>query len=56
MDRQLYRKNMQDILFNYPNLSVRAASVYDLVLDQHSPSTSFAPLKVGGVKLGNRNI
>jgi tRNA uridine 5-carboxymethylaminomethyl modification enzyme len=27
MDRKLYRQNMQQILFNYPNLSILAASV-----------------------------
>ncbi|MEX1148111.1 MAG: tRNA uridine-5-carboxymethylaminomethyl(34) synthesis enzyme MnmG, partial [Sphingomonadales bacterium] len=31
-DRALYRQNMQDILFDYPNLDIRAAAVEDLIL------------------------
>ncbi|KZT02005.1 GIDA-domain-containing protein [Laetiporus sulphureus 93-53] len=37
IDRKLYKKHMQEALHNYPNLDVRAASVFDLVL-HHSPS------------------
>nr|CAG8478547.1 14406_t:CDS:10 [Entrophospora candida] len=32
MDRKLYKKNMQECIFNYPNLKVLSASVYDLVI------------------------
>ncbi|CAG8753173.1 14764_t:CDS:2, partial [Cetraspora pellucida] len=30
IDRKLYKKHMQECLFNYPNLTIKAASVYDL--------------------------
>ncbi|KAG1748096.1 mitochondrial translation optimization protein [Suillus lakei] len=33
VDRKIYKRHMQDIIFNYPNLDVRAASVFDLVFD-----------------------
>ncbi len=33
-DRKLYRQAMQDILFDYPNLTVRAIAVEDLTIDQ----------------------
>lgn len=42
IDRVLYKKNMQDILFNYPGLDIKAASVFDLVIEQG---------KITGVKL-----
>lgn len=54
IDRTLYKKNMQDILFNYPNLDVCAGSVFDLVLDtspdSNSGATQYGSIK--GVKLG----
>ncbi|TFK51233.1 glucose-inhibited division protein A subfamily [Heliocybe sulcata] len=31
IDRTLYKKNMQDTIFHYPNLDVRSGSVFDLV-------------------------
>lgn len=40
---------MQDILFNYPNLDVRAGSVFDLLLDD-------ADARVAGVKLGTIGV
>lgn len=33
-DRKLYRQNMQDMLQNYPNLTIKAAAVEDLIFDQ----------------------
>ncbi|KAF4565410.1 Mitochondrial Translation Optimization [Pleurotus pulmonarius] len=42
IDRKIYKRTMQHILFNYPNLDVRAGSVFDLLLDD---------AKVAGVKL-----
>ncbi|KAL0948301.1 hypothetical protein HGRIS_010893 [Hohenbuehelia grisea] len=33
IDRTIYKRSMQDILFNYPNLHIRAGSAHDLVLD-----------------------
>jgi hypothetical protein len=48
---------MQDILFSYPGLSIKAASVFDLVIDESSSaagsgSGSAAVGKIAGVKLG----
>lgn len=34
IDRKLYKRNMQDILNNYPNLEIRSASVKDVVLSE----------------------
>lgn len=52
---------MQDVLFDYPNLHVRAGSVFDLVFD-HSAEPAAIPgtttgtgvrrAAVGGVRLG----
>ncbi|TEB24945.1 glucose-inhibited division protein A subfamily [Coprinellus micaceus] len=42
IDRVLYKRNMQDILFKYPGLDMQAASVFDLVIDDS---------KIAGVKL-----
>jgi tRNA uridine 5-carboxymethylaminomethyl modification enzyme len=53
IDRTLYKRNMQDILFRYPNLDVRAGSVFDLVLRQTNQGSSSAPAqKVEGIRLG----
>ncbi|KAH7909008.1 glucose inhibited division protein A-domain-containing protein [Hygrophoropsis aurantiaca] len=49
IDRKLYKKNMQEIIFNYPNLSIRPASVFDLVFT-HEPSTSTGPPVWGAVE------
>ena len=51
MDRVLYRTNMQGTLNNYPNLDVRAGSVFDLVFDV-PPSLNGPPSRIVGVKLG----
>jgi hypothetical protein len=47
---------MQETLFNYPNLDVRAGSVFDLVLDRTAASTGPAgpTFALQGVRLGNR--
>ena len=47
---------MQETLFNYPNLDVRAGSVFDLVLDHMAASTGPAgpTFAVKGVRLGNK--
>ncbi|ORY75661.1 glucose inhibited division protein A-domain-containing protein [Leucosporidium creatinivorum] len=34
IDRKLYKRNMQDVLDNYPNLEIRSASVKDVVLSE----------------------
>ena len=33
IDRKLYKKNIQNILFSYPNLSIKAASVCNLLFE-----------------------
>ena len=58
MDRKLYKKHMQKFLLNYPNLEIRAGSVFDLVLNptvpNYEPSTSQSVLAaVDGVRLGS---
>lgn len=37
MDRKLYKKHMQHTLLHYPNLDVRAGSVFDLILNHTKP-------------------
>ncbi|KAF9560582.1 glucose-inhibited division protein A subfamily [Agrocybe pediades] len=54
IDRKLYKKNMQELLFNYPGLDIRAGSVFDLIFD---PSNSDDPWgKISGVQLENNDI
>ncbi|KAF8514705.1 mitochondrial translation optimization protein [Hysterangium stoloniferum] len=51
MDRKLYKRHMQEVLFNYPNLDVRAASVFDLdAAHAESGMTRIGPSKAGLVK------
>lgn len=54
VDRKLYKRHMQEILFNYPNLQIRAASVHDLVF-QHDDATHGTWGTVKGVRLGKFN-
>jgi len=58
IDRNLYRDHMQETLFNYPNLDVRAGSIFDLVLDRTVVSTGPAgpTFAVQGVRLGNEPL
>ncbi|KAF8556687.1 GIDA-domain-containing protein [Imleria badia] len=59
VDRKLYKRHMQDIIFNYPNLDVRAASVSDLVFDHQMASSSSSPLvwgTVAGVRLETGDV
>jgi tRNA uridine 5-carboxymethylaminomethyl modification enzyme len=54
VDRKLYKSNMQAALSRYPNLDIRAGSVFDLVF-QHSGNAGPDGTrwgKIGGVKLG----
>ncbi|KAF8966124.1 glucose inhibited division protein A-domain-containing protein [Flammula alnicola] len=53
IDRQLYKENMQKLLFDYPGLDVRAGSVFDLIFD---PDSDNPWGKVTGVKLENKDI
>lgn len=58
IDRKLYKHHMQETLFNYQNLDVRAGSVFDLVLDYTTASTGPAgpTSAVQGVRLGNEPL
>jgi len=58
IDRKLYKEHMQETLFNYPNLEVRAGSIFDLVLDHTAVSTgpTGPTLAVQGVRLGNEPL
>jgi len=60
VDRRIYKHHMQNVIFGYPNLDVRAASVFDLVFDNGAvPSTSTSSSTWGtvtGVKLGAHAI
>lgn len=60
MDRKLYKKHMQETLFNYPNLHIRAASVFDLSVDRSSKDDASTSINhsvhrtgsIAGVRLG----
>ncbi|KAF9530813.1 glucose inhibited division protein A-domain-containing protein [Crepidotus variabilis] len=54
VDRKLYKKNMQDILFNYPGLEVRAGSVFDLVFHPLNLAQEWG--QIAGVKLDSGEI
>ncbi|KAI6001887.1 GIDA-domain-containing protein [Pisolithus albus] len=59
VDRELYRKHMQDIILNYPNLDVRSASVFDFEFDHailSTPSSTSAWGAVKGVRLDSGEI
>lgn len=47
-DRKLYRKNMQELLSDYENLSIKAAAVEDLLISDDDQN------KVSGVLTGGR--
>ncbi|KAI6024240.1 mitochondrial translation optimization protein [Pisolithus marmoratus] len=50
VDRELYRKHMQNIILNYSNLAVRAASVFNLEFDHSVPSSSESRPTWGAIK------
>ena len=54
IDRKLYKKNMQEIILNTPNLSVLAESVGDIILDEIGLSNTDENQRprIAGVKLG----
>ncbi|EGN97710.1 hypothetical protein SERLA73DRAFT_169961 [Serpula lacrymans var. lacrymans S7.3] len=61
IDRKLYKKHMQQIIFNYPNLVIQAASVFDLVFNHGVSDTckQEKPLLWGsieGVRLENGDV
>ncbi|CAG8502099.1 4810_t:CDS:10, partial [Scutellospora calospora] len=62
IDRKLYKKHMQECLFSYPNLTIKAASVLDLVMT-HNPivfsevgSQNHIHGEVKGIKLDSGDI
>ncbi|KIJ98559.1 hypothetical protein K443DRAFT_627723 [Laccaria amethystina LaAM-08-1] len=51
IDRKLYKKNLQDVLLlKYPNLDIRAGSVFDIIIDR-SDETLGRRGKISGIKL-----
>jgi tRNA uridine 5-carboxymethylaminomethyl modification enzyme len=58
IDRKLYKKHMQHTLLHYPNLDVRAGSVFDLILNHTKPpayvpdSNQNAWATIDGIRLG----
>ncbi|CAG8452766.1 5094_t:CDS:10 [Acaulospora morrowiae] len=59
IDRKLYKKYMQECLFNYPNLTIKSASVHDLAMI-YNPSILGDDQQVSGevqgIKLDSINI
>jgi tRNA uridine 5-carboxymethylaminomethyl modification enzyme len=59
IDRKLYKKHMQNALLNYPNLDVRAGSVFDLVFSHAAPQAPISSsggdvwATVDGIRLGS---
>ncbi|KAJ7280169.1 glucose inhibited division protein A-domain-containing protein [Mycena rebaudengoi] len=51
MDRKLYKKHMQQAIFDQPNLDVCAGSAFDLVFDHSEPLAPNQWGKITGVKL-----
>ncbi|GAO48696.1 GIDA-domain-containing protein [Saitoella complicata NRRL Y-17804] len=62
MDRKLYKKHMQETLFNYPNLSIMAGSVHDIVVEHDAAAEGSEDRvpgqygKITGVKLESGEI
>lgn len=61
IDRKIYKRHMQDMLQNYPNLTILSGSVHDLIIKHGSVNVDMASgnigAEVGGVTLEDgRNI
>ncbi|KAI9065742.1 glucose-inhibited division protein A subfamily [Trametes sanguinea] len=56
VDRKLYKKHMQEALHRYPNLDIRAGSVFDLVLSPPSTSYGLPRSEIRGVKLDSGEV
>ncbi|RHZ47083.1 hypothetical protein Glove_593g34 [Diversispora epigaea] len=61
IDRKLYKKHMQECLFNYPNLKIKSESVRDLVIEYNSlissgPDNERIYGEVRGIKLDSGEI
>ncbi|KAJ7577029.1 glucose inhibited division protein A-domain-containing protein [Mycena floridula] len=55
VDRKLYKKNMQEALDGYPNLDIKAGSVFDLVF-AHDDLPGHRWGKISGVKLESGEV
>ncbi|QLQ80042.1 hypothetical protein HG537_0D00420 [Torulaspora globosa] len=56
IDREIYKKEMQQELGNYPNLSLYEGKVKDLIIDRRDPGTTGQYGAVRGVILEDGNI
>ncbi|EPS96986.1 hypothetical protein FOMPIDRAFT_1037989 [Fomitopsis schrenkii] len=56
IDRKLYKKHMQEALHGYRNLDIRAASVFDLVINHSPEGPSGSWGRVEGVKLDTGEV
>ncbi|CAN3376927.1 hypothetical protein DIURU_001702 [Diutina rugosa] len=58
IDRKIYLKEMQDVIMNYPNLSVLEASVEDVIIEnmQSNDTDGRNKGKVRGILLGNGDV
>ncbi|KAI9483241.1 MAG: glucose inhibited division protein A-domain-containing protein [Benjaminiella poitrasii] len=63
IDRKLYKKHLQEYLQHYPNLTIQAGNVSDLVLNDQLTENKFQAMTkkgasqfVNGVRLDNGNI
>ncbi|KAH9920645.1 glucose inhibited division protein A-domain-containing protein [Fomitopsis serialis] len=56
IDRKLYKKHMQEALHGYRNLDIRAASVFDLVINRSPEGPSGSWGKIEGVQLDSGEI
>ncbi|KAG2018643.1 mitochondrial translation optimization protein [Coprinopsis cinerea AmutBmut pab1-1] len=54
IDRTLYKQNMQKILHNYPNLDIKAGSVFDLIIERSHTDAGWG--RVQGVQLDSGEI
>lgn len=54
IDRKLYKKYMQECLFNYPNLTIKSASVQDFIIARNPLISGDEKIygEVRGIKLG----
>lgn len=60
IDRKLYKKHMQKVLHEYPNLTIMAGSVSDIVLASDilppTPGQSSVQGEIKGIKLGTCQV
>ncbi|KAG9054134.1 Mitochondrial Translation Optimization [Serendipita sp. 407] len=53
IDRNLYKKHMQSVLFNYQNLTIKAGSVHDIIFAEQEQNDLNSPPRVTGITLQN---